>query len=79
MINKTILKKGVCSYQILKTGSFKVLKRESWLPETVRWFLQRIWKFLFWTVWTLDGFGLRRMRCVRINQLSDAKLLLHPI
>src|ERR1043165_530849 len=23
-------------------------------PETVRWFLQRIWKFLFWTVWTLD-------------------------
>jgi hypothetical protein len=29
-------------------------------PETVRWFLQRIWKFLVWTVWTLDGFGLRR-------------------
>jgi hypothetical protein len=32
----------------------------------------------FWTVWTLDGFGLRRMRGVRINQLSEAKIFLHP-
>jgi hypothetical protein len=46
-------------------------------PETVRWFLQRIWKFLFWTVWTLDVFGLRSMRCVRFNQLSATKIYLH--
>jgi len=26
-------------------------------------------------IWTLDGFGLRGMRCVRINQLSPTKLL----
>ena len=33
----------------------------------------------FWTIWTLDGFGLRRMQWVRINQLSETKLLLHRI
>jgi hypothetical protein len=33
----------------------------------------------FWTVWTLDGFGLRRIRCVRVNQLSGAKLCLQRI
>ena len=29
----------------------------------------------FWTEWTLDSFGLGRMQCVRINQLSGRKTI----
>ena len=62
-----------------KNGGVQIKKTKEKVdcPETVRWFLQRIWKFLFWTVWTLDSFGLRRMRCVRVNQLSQQNYCCH--
>jgi hypothetical protein len=33
---------------------------------------------LFWTVWTLDGFGLRRMQVCPFNQLSVRKTIVAP-
>jgi len=50
-------------------------KIESWLPgDSALVFTKDLEISFFGRFWTLDGFGLRSVRCVRFNQLSATKL-----
>ena len=65
-------------YQILKTGNFQeglYKKRKLTAGDSALVFTKDLEISLFGRFWTLDGFGLRRMQCVRINQLSERKTI----
>ena len=75
-----IFKMNLISLSDFKNGSFQQEYKKGKLTvgDSALVFTKDL-EISFWTIWTLDGFGLRRMQWVRINQLSETKLLLHHI